>query len=618
MWPNRIRPLSQQEALPDAVRFNASAAIALERTDDLFSLNPAFLAPLHDELGVQSLAARVCPVLLADHSVAIFALAGHEGSDHADALALRVLRHGYRLAEPQRYVVAAPLLLAIARRQLTARPSRQFDVRPSGASSTALAAAFQDMVEWGVRNGASDMHCNVSVDEPESEVRYTVGGRYVAPERFKRMPTSLLMDVLAVAWMDVRGGNGAVFDPTIEQQGRLSRRVDDRAIVLRWASLAADRGPSVCLRLLERQPLAAPGSLEHLGYSREQADMMARAVRVRGGAIVFSGAVGSGKSTTLAALVASLPDTHKVITIEDPVEYIIPRAIQNTVTRDPTGRGDGTYAAKLLAIKRSAMTDVLLGEIRDCDSGRAFMDLAGSGINLYTTVHAPSARLTGERLASDFIRISRDFLATPGVLKLIVHQTLLPRLCGHCALPAHTLCGGARPDGGYAGDGRYWAHWLARMERFLGQSSQGLRVRNPAGCSRCFNSQTPALAGYSGRTVVAECLEPRRHPEFLRALRHGHHATGGGQCADARRPDGGAYGSPALRDALNKAFRGEIDPRDVDACFHPVDGAVAFRGAASAFPLAEVATLGPGVERDPDASLGDPGAGTARAVGENR
>src|SRR3546814_15321077 len=100
------------------------------------------------------------------------------------------------------------------------------------------------MIEWGVRNGASDMHLNVRFDGPESEVRYTVCGRYVAPERFHRMPTTTLMDILAVAWMDIQGGNGAVFDPAIEQQGRLSRRVDGRVIVLRWASLAADRGPS--------------------------------------------------------------------------------------------------------------------------------------------------------------------------------------------------------------------------------------------------------------------------------------------------------------------------------------------------------------------------------------
>src|SRR3546814_13403002 len=77
------------------------------------------------------------------------------------------------------------------------------------------------------------------------------------------------------------------------------------------------------------------------------------------------------------------------------------------------------------------------------------MDLAGSGVNVYTTVHAPSAALIPQRLAPDFIGVSGDFLATAGMLKLLVFQVLLPVLCRHCALPATQLLdGGLRPDGG--------------------------------------------------------------------------------------------------------------------------------------------------------------------------
>lgn len=553
MWPVRTAFTLRSPSAPASVaaRFDATTAVALKGTDDLLALEPAFLAPMHDEFGVETLAARVCPVLLADHSVAIFALTGHEGSDHADAIVQRVRRQGYRLAEPQRYVMAAPLLLAIVRRQLTAQtlhaPGR---IRPE-ASRTALAGAFQEMVEWGVRNGASDMHLNVDLGESESEVRYTVRGQYVAPECFRRMPTSMLMDILAVAWMDVRGGNGAVFDPSMEQQGRLTRRVGDRTVVLRWASLAADRGPSVCLRLLERDPAAALRSLEDLGYSREQITIMGRAVRTDGGAIVFSGTVGSGKSTTLAALIASLPESRKVVTIEDPVEYIIPRAIQNTVARDLSAGDSAAYLAKLMAIKRSAMTDVLLGEIRDHQTGRAFMDLAGSGANVYTTVHAPSARLTGERLASDFIGVSRDFLATPGILKLIVHQSLFPRLCGQCALPAASLAGGRHAQS------QAWRWWLEHIERLYGKPADLLRVRNPAGCPHCLNSQAPMLAGYAGRTVVAEHLEPGCDPGFLQGLRDA--------CPGEDTRGNSPERSSSMHDAVRKVFLGEIDPCDVGA-----------------------------------------------------
>src|SRR5690606_21543743 len=173
---------------------------------------------------------------------------------------------------------------------------------------------------------------------------------------------------------------------------------------------------------------------------------------------------------------------RKVITLEDPVEYRIPGAIQNTVTRDLHVTAHDAYAGKLRTLKRSAMSDVLLGEIRDRETGRAFMDLAGSGVNLYTTTHAPSAALIAERLASDFIGVSRDMLATPGVLKLLIYQALLPRLCDHCALPATRLVKGDTDIIGLGRTASYWRQWLNRFQRLYDAQAESLRIRNPSGC----------------------------------------------------------------------------------------------------------------------------------------
>ena len=175
------------------------------------------------------------------------------------------------------------------------------------------------------------------------------------------------------------------------------------------ASLAADRGPSVCLRFLSRDAESGPATLDGLGYRADQVARFERVLKSEGGALVFAGTVGSGKSTTLATLIRTLPAHRKIITLEEPVEYRIDRAVQNTIGRDLDQQAHGRYAAKLRTLKRSAMTDVLLGEIRDAESGLAFMDLAGSGVNVYTTVHAPSARAIVDRLASDFIAVPRDF-----------------------------------------------------------------------------------------------------------------------------------------------------------------------------------------------------------------
>lgn len=540
------RRYAASKYLPESSRFDSAQAISISNADELYALQPGFLQVLDQEFQVESLAGRLCPVLMEDQSVALFALSDHVGSDQADELARRMVQQGYRLSQPTRYILTAPLLLAVGRRQLLATNVGTQSIASAENNKTALADAFQEMLEWGVRKQASDLHINLNFSTAVSEVRYTIAGRYIAPECFRGMPTSMLRDMLAVAWMDIRGGNGAVFDPYSEQQGSVVRTVDNKALTLRWASLAAEQGASVCLRLLVRDPAKNMPSLEDLGYFPEQIQQIQRAVRSDGGAVVFAGTVGSGKSTTLASLISCLPDHHKVITLEDPVEYLIPRAIQNTVARvldDETG----CFSTKLRALKRSAMSDVLLGEIRDRETGMAFMDLAGSGVNVYSTVHAPSAALVPERLASDFIAISRDFLATPGILKLLVYQALLPTLCQHCALPATADLA---------------LELTGIIAELYDSNSDHLRFRNPEGCVHCRQAQLSELAGYAGRTVAAEILEPALATGYLDSLQH--RRLPGWLAHQASDPE---CKPTAMDNAMRKALQGLIDPRDIEVRF---------------------------------------------------
>ncbi len=519
--------------------YAAASAGILSDTEALLALRPALRRSLSTEFGVEPLAARICPVELEDGSAAIFALPEHVGSDQADELARRLVRSGYELATPPRYVLNASLLLAVSRDAFF-RPHAGVD---TGDGRSALAEAFHELVEWGVLNQASDLHLNVNLQEPESEIKYTLCGRYVAPECFRRMPTRTLMEMLSVAWMDVSGGNGAVFDPSAEQQGSLSRHYAGREVMLRWASLASEKGPSVCLRLLEKNRAASIPPLEELGYLPDQIAMLEQALAAGGGAVIFAGAVGSGKSTTLASLIARLPADRKVVTIEDPVEYDIPGAIQNSIARRLDTDAHAAFATKLRALKRSAMSDVLLGEVRDRETGLAFMDLAGSGVNVYTTVHAPSAAFIPERLASDFIGVSRDFLAMPGTVKLLVWQALLPRLC-ECALPAIECEGPGRES------------WLAQLASLFPGPVRALRQRNRRGCDACRAQGLPELLGYRGRSVAAEMIEPRAHPGLLEWVK------GRGR---------GPFPSPlrsAMENAMAAAYQGVFDPADIEQRFH--------------------------------------------------
>ncbi|ARP94742.1 GspE/PulE family protein [Bordetella genomosp. 13] len=542
----------------------------LESTEDLAMLEPRFLRSLGDQFDLAALAGRLCPVLFEDGRAALFALADYAAGDQADEVERMLRRRGYPAADPARYVVSSALLLTVARGQFSAYRAAARGVAPARAQRSALAAMFAEFVRWGVRAGASDLHINVDESGGErggqrasrSQVRYTINGAYVAPACFEGIAAATLVEVLAVAWMDVRGGNGAVFDPRIEQQGRIELQVDGVPYMLRWASLAADAGPSVCLRLLRLEAHSDSATLEALGYLPSQVGTLERARDREGGAIVLAGIVGSGKSTTIATLMRGIDPLRKVITLEDPVEYLIDNAVQNTVGRALDEDEAFPFAAKLRTIKRSAMNDLLIGEVRDRETGRAFMDLAGSGVNVYTTTHTGSALMIPERLASDFIGISRDFLATPGVLKLLVYQTLLPRLCPACALPFDSLSRGR--DAAAAG----WSNWAAALQRECGVDPARLRVRNPTGCPACMQASLAdtrdRLTGYLGRTVVAEMYAPAQDEALLDCIRRRdnpglmrHLATMPRTAVD----DPYMGGKPVHLCAAYKAVQGELDAR---------------------------------------------------------
>lgn len=532
--------------------------VYVENQNDLSNLNPPIRKLLFAEFDVGASINRFCPAMLDDGCVAIVVVEGWRDSDQVDEL-IRQVRRRYVLANPARIVVPTPLLLALVRGQVAGTSFEGAGGGTEGQRSS-LVEAFHELVEWGVVHEASDLHINIHRRCASSEVKYTVDGRYVTPARFANMPTATLLEMLAVAWMDVRGGNGAVFDPQIEQQGRLELEIAGKPIMLRWASLATDAGPSVCLRILRLESRAAV-QLEELGYLPQQVATLERARRTEGGITVLAGAVGSGKSTTIATLMSMISPYRKVITLEDPVEYLIDGALQNTITRSLDGETRDVFQAKLRTVKRSAMNDLLVGEIRDRETGRALMDLAGSGVSVYTTVHAANAMLIPERLASDFIGVSRDFLATPGILKLLVYQALLPRLCPQCALqPANEHAAAA-----------YYANVLKRL---FSVNTAGLRFRNPLGCARCQEGALPELYGYCGRTVVAEMIEPGNDDEFLCNVRHGDTIQQRRYLAQQHRsridePD--MKNKTALECAIYKALQGDVDPRDVEARFQPFE-----------------------------------------------
>jgi len=201
--------------------------------------------------------------------------------------------------------------------------------------------------------------------------------------------------------------------------------------------------------------------------------------------------------------------------------------------------------------------------------------LAGSGVSIYTTVHAGSALWIPERLASSFIGVPRDLLATPGILKLLVFQCLLPLLCQGCALCYEQIA--QQSDWRCAMNRKrsaLWREaWVSLLETQSGLSRDRLRFRSHEGCARCANGWSDSL-GILGRTVAAELIEPAEEPDFLTGLRHQDGLSlhrWFEQRSRAGLADADMRGKSARQCALFKVWSGLIDPRIVEQFFGAID-----------------------------------------------
>lgn len=539
----------------------------LESFSDIDQMHPAFQMLKVDWCG-SAAAVTACVAALAGDRYAVFAKPGELDSDIFRAVMRRAAE-----ASPNHsvdvYTINPVVLLTLVRERMQADDVRQRSSRIRGLGErSAVRQGFYDLAAWGVRNQASDLHLNIDTTSAFSHVSATIDGLYTTPKQLS-MPTQQLLDMANVAWLDVSGGNGLFLDMANEQQGRLYEVVDDRAYLLRWGSFIADKGPSITLRILDVDAKVQAVNMQSLGFLPSQIAQFMRAMRSMGGAIMIGGVPGSGKTVTNAQLIVRLPGTRKVMTIEDPVELIMLHALQASVSRSLDGSDRQTMKAKLMALKRAAASDVFLGEIRDTLTGAAFLDIVLSGSSLYGTIHVGSCLGIPQRLTSSEIGVPRETLGTPGLLKLLAHQALLPALCT-CALPASSLLDGARDALGVMQDRTVWSRYFDDIEALYDFGASSIKVRNPEGCVHCRRKGIPELFGYAGRTVAAELFEPSNDPEALRAIATGDeirlreifagHRTAKYDAADME-------GKSTMDCAVYKMSQGIIDPRDIEPHF---------------------------------------------------
>jgi type IV pilus assembly protein PilB len=319
------------------------------------------------------------------------------------------------------------------------------------------------MISEAVRDGASDIHAEPLVDG--MTIRYRIDG--VLKEVMRLPPNAapvLARRVKILAKLDVT-------DPLHPHDGRAAVRVDGKAIDLRVATVpVARRGEKVVIRILDKSNLRA--NIPDLRLPESEEEIIRKFLGHREGMILVTGPTGSGKTTTLYAIINELR-TGKVniITVEDPVEYDIPGISQLQVNE---AQGF-TFATALRSVLRQDPDILLVGEIRDGETGSIAIQAGLSGHLVLSTLHtndAPSAVVRLRDLGTDSFKIA-------SVLKGIIAQRLVRRLCTQCSEPigVDDLPKEARPPEG-----------------------REATPRKAVGCKAC------AGMGYKGRMSVLEIM----------------------------------------------------------------------------------------------------------------
>jgi type IV pilus assembly protein PilB len=318
-----------------------------------------------------------------------------------------------------------------------------------------------------VQERASDIH--VEPTEHDLRIRFRIDG--VLHERM-RQPRSIAAGVVSrlkvMADVDIA-------ERRLPQDGRLSLSVEGSAVDLRVSTLPTVHGEKVVMRILDRASGILP--LEDLGFLPQQLARFEMAYRRPYGAILVTGPTGSGKSTTLYATLNILNETARnVVTVEDPVEYRLPN-INQVQTNAKAGL---TFANALRSILRQDPDIVLVGEIRDRETGVIAIEAALTGHLVLSTLHTNDAPSSPLRLLEMGIE---PFLVT-SALDCVLAQRLARRLCEKCKEPYQP-----------ADEELLAAGWdMAKL------ASSGPVLFRAAGCGAC--GQT----GYRGRTAIHEVL----------------------------------------------------------------------------------------------------------------
>lgn len=339
-----------------------------------------------------------------------------------------------------------------------------------------VARIVQSIIKRAVRELASDIH--IEPNETGMDVRYRVDGvlqkKVVIP---KDIQNSVISRVKILSGIKID-------ESRLPQDGRIQMNIDNRRVDFRVSTMPTAFGEKIVMRILDKS--AGVLSLEDLGMRGKGFDVVENGIHKSHGMTLVTGPTGSGKTTTLYAIIDRLLDVAvNIVTLEDPIEYQMPGVNQSQVNADI----NYSFANGLRSILRQDPDVVMIGEIRDKETAEMAVNAALTGHVVLSTLHTNDAAGAGPRLIDMGVE---PFLITSS-LNTIIAQRLARRICKNCKEEVKV------PDK----ELEEVKKEIEKMPEDIKKKWQGknLVFYHGKGCENCHNT------GYKGRLGVFEVLD---------------------------------------------------------------------------------------------------------------
>lgn len=288
---------------------------------------------------------------------------------------------------------------------------------------------LMDLIHLAIEQNASDIH--MFIGRTRCKIHFRVDGLLVP---ITDWPAEQGIRIHNVAYNFVAQDKSDNFNRTKPQDTSFTLHLQGKGDVrIRSSNIPTNNGGcNIVYRILSIGQKDVV-SIEKLGYTKAQEELLSEIKYLSSGLVLFCGETGSGKTTSLASVLAGIDARRKVYSIEDPVEKLVPNVIQIPVDTKDKSR---SFAYYLRALLRQDPNVIMVGEIRDLETAQVAMQSALTGHLILSTLHTRYAVDSVLRL-SEF-GMSPKILATPNLLKLIVAQELHPKLCSLCRRPLMT------------------------------------------------------------------------------------------------------------------------------------------------------------------------------------